>query len=93
MKTKMKYTERIQNQGEQQEKALELLGQRSKLQAQADLLEVKSQISDKEADVERLRLAEGKYSLTKVGEALLELKDLKAVYAIMEEEFTSEFGG
>lgn len=88
----MKYAERIQNKGDQEVKALEQLGKRSQLQAQADLLEVESQISDKEAEVETLRLAEADYSLTRVAEAQLAANDLKSIYALMEAEIESEFG-
>ena len=87
----MKYTDRINNKEDQDQKAIERLGKKSKLQADADLLEVESQIEDAESNLDKLRLAESNYSLTKVGEELLKISDLKAVHKLMKAEHKAEF--
>lgn len=87
----MKYLERINNKNAQDKKASEFLGEKSKLQAEADLLAVKQQISEKEQELEKARLAEENYSLTKVGELILEVKDLKEIEKAMKAEYKLEF--
>lgn len=87
----MKYLERLQNKENQESKVQEQTAKRSKLQAQADLLEVESQIAEEEAKLDILRLAEADYSLTRVAEQLLRIKDFKLIHKEMEKEFKSEF--
>ena len=87
----MKYTDRLKNQEAQDTQVVERLGKRSSLQGAADLLAVESQIEDKEAELSLLRLAEENYSLTSVGEMILAINDLKAVFKVMKEEYAAEF--
>ena len=61
------------------------------MQAQADLLEVESQISEEEALLDTFRLAEQGYSLTKVGEKIVTINELKTTLKAMKAEFESEF--
>ena len=87
----MKYLKRIKENKANPEKGLEYLGQKSKLKAEADLLEVKQQISEEEQELENLRLAEESYSLTKVAEKIVSVSDLKSVLKAMEREFKDQF--
>lgn len=91
MKKVVKYLERMTNQEDMDKKVQEQTCKRSKLQGQADLLEVESQISEKEASLETLRSKQGDYSLTSVGECMLQLTDLHKVYSEMKYEFAAEF--
>ena len=87
----MKYLDRINNKKGQAKKAQEFVGQKSRLQAEADLLEVSQQIVDEKNQLEKLRLAEKDYSLSRIGEQRLKIKDLVAVQKEMKAEFTADF--
>jgi len=87
----MKYLERIKNKENQELKGLEFVGQKSKLQADADLMAVKQQILEEEKSLENLRLEEKDYSLTNIGVSRVKIKDLKLVLKEMEAEYKAEF--
>ena len=87
----MNYTKRQQNMGQQEELALIQLGRRSSLQAQADLLELESQLAEEELDLNNLRLATTGYSLSVIGVQMLVIKELKAIQELMKAEFKAEF--
>ena len=88
----MKYQERISDPKAQEQKDLVFNVSRAKLQADADLLEVQSQISDQEQELEKAKSAQGNFSLTRIGEYQVKLDDLNSAYKAMQTAYKELFG-
>lgn len=78
----MNYQERIQKDAQEESKVQFTVAQ-SGLQAQADLLAVKQQLTALKAHLEVALSATTKFSLTKAAEIQYEISRLEEIYAVM----------
>ena len=85
------YLKRLLTETSEQEQA-QFLAESADIQAQADLLAVKREVSNLTQALNQARAKKGEeYSLTEVVQAKLNLADAKAFLAEMEKEYASDF--